>query len=121
MASTPQFKVNQLAKDLGIKTKDITDILELGYIRGRVTLGVDVQYGTTTAGVTGVFVNNGGNTGLRNMDRIVKIGEDQINTLADYNAALKKLTPGQTVTVQVARAGQFTEVSVTVQENKSIY
>ena len=28
MASTPQFKVNQLAKDLGIKTKDITDILK---------------------------------------------------------------------------------------------
>ena len=27
MAANPQFKVNQLAKDLGIKSKDIVDIL----------------------------------------------------------------------------------------------
>ena len=26
--ATPQFKVNQLAKDLGLKTKDVTDVLK---------------------------------------------------------------------------------------------
>jgi len=32
MAAVPQFKLNQLAKDLGVKTKDMTDILkEKGY------------------------------------------------------------------------------------------
>lgn len=104
-----------------IVRKDITDLLTYGRIQGRVTLGINVQYYASSSLMTnaGVYVNNGGSTELRRADRIVKIGENEINTLADYNAALKKLSVGDTVDVQVVSSGKTRNVKLTALEDMS--
>lgn len=94
----------------------VTDIMRLGYVSGRPTLGITVAYGQYQ-NQTGVFVTDRGNTNLAQYDRIVKIGDTDVSTIADCNAALKKLTIGTTVDVKVARNGKWETVSVTVLEN----
>ena len=99
-----------------IVRKDINDLLTSGAIQGRVTLGVSAQYYTSSSwagSITGVYVIDGGTTGLKYSDRIIKIGETEINTLADYNAALKKLSVGDVVTVQIVRSGKTYSVQLT--------
>ena len=100
---------------------DIKDILEIGYVTGRATLGITVQETQN-----GVFVTNGGNSGLLKNDKISQIGEYTIASMSDYNNALKKLTIGSTITVRVERSNaywdtRYIEVSVVVLENKSKY
>jgi serine protease Do len=115
--------------------KDIEDILEYGYITGRATLGVTVQYGTNkTIGKTGVFVTEAGNTAFKNMDQIIQIGDDkngEVKTMVEYNIALKKLSvsSGKTVTVNVLvkrynkeqKCLETIKIAVTAYENKSQY
>ncbi len=103
-----------------VVVKDIGDILELGYIAGRVTLGIVVQYGQLS-GQMGVFVTNAGNTQFRYGDRILKINDTAVSSLSDYNKLVKELSVGQTASVQVARDGRIVTVNVTAQENKSAY
>lgn len=104
-----------------IVAKDIEDIINDGYIRGRATLGIEVQYGTTHSGSTGVFVTNSGSTDFSYMDRIVQIGDTVIEDMADYNAALKALEIDQTVTVKVYRNNGAVIINAEVMENKSKY
>ena len=54
--------------------------------------------------------------GLRTGDVIVRIDDQAIADLRGYSEALKKLQPGQTVTVQLLRDGNKTQVEVTVVE-----
>lgn len=85
-------------------TSNIKDILENGYVSGRPTLGIEVQYDTWYNNEKCVYVTDAGNTELEQYDKIVKIGEININSLSDYNLAVKNLTIGSTVTVEVQRA-----------------
>ncbi len=106
-----------------IVAKDIKDILELGYISGRPTIGIEVQYGTYQ-GETGVFVSNKGSTGFERYDQITKINGIEIKSMAAYNAAVKSLTIGETVDIEVKRYSSLIgwrtgSVSVEVSENKS--
>ena len=96
-----------------IVAKDIKDIFNFGYITGRITLGIEVAYGTNRYGKIGVIVTDSGNTGFNNEDCIVKIGDTVIEDMADYNAALKTLNAGESVTVSVARRVGMTNVTVT--------
>ena len=100
--------------------KDIQDILEYGYVRGRITFGVTVQYGTYK-GTAGVFVTDKGSSNFALYDQIVKINDTSIENMSDYNAALKKLSVGEQVTVRVARNGRFVDINVKAQENTSKY
>ena len=104
--------------------KDIQDILEYGYVRGRITFGVTVQYGSIKEGkkeVYGVYVTNAGKSNFEYLDRIIKINDTSIETMSDYNAVLKKLSVGEQVTVCVARDGSFVDINVKAQENTSKY
>ena len=103
-----------------IVVKDINDILELGYVSGRITLGVIVQYGQL-AGQMGVFVTDAGLTSFKYGDRIVDINDKPVSSLSDYNKLLKELSVGQSVSVRVARDGKHVTVTVTAQENKSAH
>lgn len=99
---------------------DITDIMTLGYVSGRATLGITVAYGTYQ-GITGVYVTDAGSTAFKQYDRITKIGDYDVSSIAECNAALKKLTIGTAVDVKVARGGRWETVSVTVLENTNKY
>lgn len=104
---------------------DVKDILELGYISGRATLGIVVQYGQYN-GNTGVFVTDAGSTEFKNYDRITKINDMEISSMSDYNYALKKIKVGETVNVEVSRSVtyyhyQTVPITVTALEDTSVY
>ena len=44
-------------------------------------------------------------SGLKEYDVIVRVGDTEVATIREYNSSLKKLTPGQTVTVTAMRMG----------------
>lgn len=94
---------------------DITDILEKGYITGRVSLGIQV-YAMTD--MQGVYVLEASDK-FRANDRLVAINGDPIETMSDYNAALEVLTIGETVTVVVWRKNSYANIEVKIIEDKS--
>ena len=94
---------------------DITDILEKGYITGRVSLGIQVY---AMKDIQGVYVLETSDEFKAN-DRIVAINGAAIETLADYNAALGELTIGETVTVVVWRKNSYANIEVKIIEDKS--
>ena len=113
-------------------SSDINDIMTVGYITGRKTLGVSVQYGQYNYGndlfggifgggntVTGVIVVDAGYTSFKYGDCITQIGDTAITTMYDYNTAIDALTVGDTVTVQFLRNGRSMTLNVTVKEDKS--
>ncbi len=104
--------------------EDITDIMELGYISGRPTLGIGVTYGTHPQyRLTGVFVMeyDSSKAAFSKYDCIVAINNEAIEGLSDYNAAIKSLKIGETVKVTVIREGKtYVDVDVTVLEDTSV-
>ncbi len=91
--------------------KAYDDLLTYGYIEGRAAFPIEVTEGSITSGINSsqsvVYVTFvGGNVAedtFKQYDRIYKIGDEKITTLASYNQALASLTPGEEVTVEVYR------------------
>ncbi len=98
----------------------IKDLLELGYISGRTTLGIQVYYGRLGM-QQGLFVTNIGQTSLRLNDRITKIGNTEISSLASYYVALRRLNIGDSVEVRYVRNGAESKITVKVQEDTTKY
>ena len=96
--------------------KSVTDILENGYITGRVSLGIEVFVSNN---ISGVFVSE--TAGSFNAgDRLVAIDGDPIHTITDYRAVIAELTIGETVTVVVERGfNSYKDFEVKVVEDKS--
>jgi serine protease Do len=99
----------------------IDDILNLGYVSGRATLGIEVQYGSYGTNYwnkqTGVFVVDVGDTSFEKYDRVIAINGAEISSLAQYNATVKSLTIGEKAKVTVVRNGSEKEITVTVKED----
>lgn len=75
---------------------------------GKAALGIMPDYGSSEPGVTVSQVFEGraaSNGGIRDGDRIVKIGEERIDTIEDYMAALDGLRPNDKVKITVVRNG----------------
>ena len=66
----------------------------------------------------GVYVYDGGETGLQNGDRIVRFGDYEVSNSTTLKSALQSYKVGDTVTVTVVRSGKYEEVSVTLIEDK---
>ena len=105
----------------------VKSILDHGYVTGRPSLGIAVEYGTWKynqislfggSSVTGVIVTDRGNTEFKKGDCIRKIGNKDITTISDYNKALRALTIDSDVTVVVEREnGKTASVTVRITEN----
>ncbi|MCM1368090.1 MAG: trypsin-like peptidase domain-containing protein [Roseburia sp.] len=95
--------------------KDVCDdLMRLGYLEGRATLPITVVEGALSSGMntqaqTIVYVTDAtgaaSNT-FKQYDRIYKINGEQISSIVEYNAALAKLSPGESVAVQVFRGSK---------------
>ena len=95
----------------------ITEILEKGYISGRPTLGIEVQYGTLGwFGPTGVFVVDSDNPEFKTSDRIVSVDGRIINSVLDYYAALDSSMIGKTIEVIIYRNNTQKTIEVVVEE-----
>lgn len=87
-------------------------LLRYGYLEGRATFPITVTSGSVSSGMgntnakTIVYVTSvsgaESNTFMQ-YDMIYKINGVQISTVLDYNVALSKLSPNDTVTVEVYR------------------
>lgn len=96
--------------------KNVTDILEIGYITGRAGLGISVY---AENGVYDVCAEESSGA-FKADDRIVAINGEAILTISDYNAVLRELTIGETVTVVVMRDdGSYKKFEVKVIEDES--
>ena len=96
--------------------KNITDILEVGYITGRASLGIDVYVPSSGYGV---YVSESVDSFMAG-DQLVAIDGEAIHTLSDYNTVLGELTEGETVIVVVMRGySSYKEFEVKIIEDKS--
>ena len=101
------------------------ELLKNGYVSGRPAMGISyieianywdlLSYGVPTYGL---YVYDGGDTELMNGDRIVSIGEHEIQYSASLKKAVQSYKVGDTIEVTVARNGKFVKVNVTLIESK---
>ncbi len=108
----------------------IDDLKEYGYVRGRVSAGVQLvditnsmysmyYYGNTKEGcyVHSVeFDSAAYKAGIQQGDRIVSVNGKEIATSADVEKALDDAKVGDEVTFEIERGGKTAEVKVTLQE-----
>ena len=109
----------------------VKGILDKGYVAGRPSLGIAVEYGTWNhskiplfggSEVTGVIVTDPGKTQFEKGDCIRKIGDQDITSISDYNKALRSLTIDSSVVVKVEREnGKMVDISLKITENTSKY
>ena len=109
----------------------IEDIIEYGYVTGRVEYGFEVleisDYQSAMyyrVNALGVYVysvtqnSNAWNAGLRSGDLISKVGEKEIKTEKDFNNATEKLGVGDTISVTVQRQGRSQTYEIVLEEYK---
>ncbi len=101
------------------------ELLENGYVSGRPALGITyidinnymdmMRYGVMSYGV---YIYDGGDTPLKNGDRVVRLGDYEVQDSATLKAAIQSYKIGDKVNVTVARNGRFVELEVTLIEEK---
>lgn len=100
------------------------ELIEFGYVRGRVMLGItyfDVEdtydafyYRVNSLGV--YILTSEYNDGLKPYDRIVAIDGSEVTYSSDIKHALKGHEVGDKVEVKVVRDGRYVDVEVTLYE-----
>ncbi len=101
------------------------ELLKNGYVSGRPAMGISyiaiddymdlMRYGVPSYGI---YVYDGGETPLENGDRIVRIGDYEVQNVETLKNAIQNCKVGDTVKVTVVRRGQYTDLSVTLIEDK---
>lgn len=116
-----------------IPINDVSDILEdlmnYGYVRGKVSLGmsfVDItnaqtamMYRVSELGcyVSSVEINsNAANAGFQSGDRITSINGVSVSTSSDIETEIKKMSVGDTVEFTVERNGRTGTLSLVLEE-----
>ena len=103
------------------------ELLKNGYVSGRPAIGISyieiddymdlMRYRVSSYGI---YVYDGGETPLENGDRIVRFGDYEVQNAANLKSAIQSYNVGDTVNVTVVRGGQYTELSVTLIEDKPV-
>lgn len=109
----------------------IADLMEYGYVKGRVSLGISVvsvsnaqtawMYGVDEIGLYISRVEKGSdaaNAGLKSGDKIVSFNGIEISADSDLASAIKNCSVGDTVTMVIRRSGEDYEVQITLTEYK---
>jgi serine protease Do len=109
--------------------KMASEIVQYGYVRGRVTLGIDAMDISMQSmfsffggyyNIPGVYVENPNQqTELQEGDRITTIDGIEVTTVSEIKAVLSKHAVGDVLTASVSRNGRIIQVSVTCLERKS--
>ncbi len=107
----------------------IEDLIDVGYVQGRFTLGVSIieitdettamMYRVNDLGVYVQGLTQGGNAhiaGIQVGDRIVEFNGVEINSFDDLSRELENSEANQSVEVVVERAGQLVIINVVLNE-----
>lgn len=102
-----------------------TELMTNGYVSGRPAIGISyieiddymdlMRYRVNSYGI---YVYDGGETGLQNGDRIVRFGDYEVSSSATLKSALQSYKVGDKVTITVIRSGKYAEIDVTLIEDK---
>lgn len=100
-----------------------TDLLEYGYIKGRVYLDIETVYVATNSMdhiyygyAVGLYVVTSNDANFQKYDIINKFGDYEINSQADLNLALRKYNPGDSVTINITRNKTAMDITITLVE-----
>jgi serine protease Do len=104
------------------------DLIEYGYISGRALLGIQTrtitpghaQYYDRVAGALVISVNDGSaaeRAGMHVGDIIIKVGENEVETLETLRFALRMYEAGDTATITVWRDSEVHELEITFDED----
>jgi serine protease Do len=102
---------------------DLLEIIEDGYIHGRVTICIEAMYFDRMNALyyfgsrsEGVYIISTDNDVLKVGDRIIKIGDNDIASESAYVSAVTSLEIGSDVTITVVRGSTQAVVTVSVRE-----
>lgn len=103
------------------------ELLKNGYVSGRPAIGISyieiddyMDLMRFRVSAYGVYVYDGGETSLANGDRIVRFGDYEVQNAENLKSAIQSYKVGDTVNVTVVRNGQYTDLSVTLIEDKPV-
>ena len=103
------------------------ELLRNGYVSGRPAIGISyividdyMDLMRFRVSAYGVYVYDGGETSLANGDRIVRFGDYEVQNAENLKSAIQSYKVGDTVNVTVVRNGQYTDLSVTLIEDKPV-
>ena len=107
----------------------LSDLKQYGYVKGQIDLGMSLSdinstaqlwmYGASQTGVYVTSVNSGSNAakaGFQTGDIITKVGDTEVKSTTELNAAIKKLKVGDKVTFGVTRGTRTGTITMTLQE-----
>lgn len=107
----------------------VEDLTKYGYVKGVVDTGLSLldisntqtamMYGVNETGVYIQSVERGSkaeSAGFMRGDRIVSVDGTEISTSAEFEAAIKGKSVGDTVTVTVSRSGRTTDLKLILDE-----
>ena len=104
---------------IDLVSSSITEILDKGYISGRPTIGIEVEYGTPSIWMPeGVYVVATTNSSFKKYDRIISIDGEEITSILDYYTVMDSSKIGKTVKIVVERDGRSKTIEVRVEEYK---
>ena len=104
-------------------TTVVSELVNYGYVRGRVTLGIDhvdirdswdaMRY---RVNALGVYVIDSIHEGFEVGDRIVAIDGTEITYSNEINAAIRDRAVGDEVVIKVVRGGKYVDITITLTE-----
>lgn len=108
----------------------IEDLIEHGYVTGRVELGITIidiedeqtalMYRVSEPGLYVYSVNSGSaaqQAGLKSGDRIISINGVEVDNKTDFQKELKNHSVGETITLKIQRGTNTLDLQVTLQES----
>lgn len=108
----------------------IQDFIQYGYVTGRPSMGITAvevteDYAKAFGWPAGVYVNavNEGScsetAGLHQGDIITKLGDTEVTTVAELNAAKNQFKAGESTTLEIYRAGETLTLNITFDEEQN--
>ena len=111
-------------------TKILDDLMQYGYVRGRINLGMSLldikssqmamMYGVSNTGcyISSVETDsNAAKAGFSSGDRIISINGKEVSTVEDVNKIVSELKVGDTATFKLERRNQTGELSLVLEED----
>ena len=92
----------------------LVEIIEDGYIHGRATLGIQVEYGSSATYV-GMFVVKSSINGVNANDYVYSINGQIITDEATYTSAISSIKIGDKVNLTFHRSQRFSTIEVKVE------
>ena len=105
--------------------KVIDDIITIGYVRGRVSAGLEVVSVETAreammyrVNQTGLYIASSKDSRLQAGDRIVAVNDTPVSDLYSFKSALSKFKVGDTINITVERGAERVTAGITLTELK---